>query len=181
MAATAIFRRLRRVRRGARELDREGAAIADARDDRRFSGRRLDRDRDEALEFVETERKEFPGSSGGEQSGRAMFEQIRDMRAIFLRIEGAVGREMRDRKGQQTGADARLQVLGLDCHEVISRVAARSRRDAAATCVFSKSASIWSGPGLALQVPRDPNARPRPSLERPRALGEKPRQIAADA
>jgi hypothetical protein len=46
---------------------------------------------------------------------------------------------------------------------------------------LSKSASIWSGPGLALQVPRDLRARPRPSLERPRALGEKPRQIAADA
>src|SRR5271163_4117245 len=58
----------------ARELGRDGAAVADARDDRRFSGRRLDRDRDEALEFVETERKEFPGSSGGEQSGRAMTE-----------------------------------------------------------------------------------------------------------
>jgi hypothetical protein len=34
---------------------------------------------------------------------------------------------------------------------------------------LSKSASIWSGPGPALQVPRDLRARPRPSLERPRA------------
>ena len=111
----------------AREFGRRRAAITDARDDRRFSGRRLDRDRDDALEFVEAERKEFPGSSGGEQSGRTMIEQIRDMGAIFCRIQGAVGREMRDRKRQQTGADARLQVLGLDRHEVISRIDARRR------------------------------------------------------
>jgi hypothetical protein len=88
---------------------------------------------------------------------------------------------MRDRKGQQTGADARLQVLGLNCHEVISRVAARSRPMRRRSAFLSNSASIWNGPGLALQVPRDLRARPRPSLERPRALDEKPSQIAADA
>jgi hypothetical protein len=43
--------------------------------------------------------------------------------------------------------------------------AAMRRRSA----FLSKSASIWSGPGPALQVPRDLRARPRPSLERPRA------------
>src|ERR1700722_15704463 len=49
-----------------------------------------------------------------------MGEQGGDMMAVVFRIEGAVRGEMGDRKGEQSGADRRFQMLWLTRHEITS-------------------------------------------------------------
>ncbi len=84
------------------QFDRDGRAIAAARDHRRLAGAFLHRRRDDLADFLGREREDFAGAAGGEQAGQALeAEQPGAMLAIgaFLELEALI--KMGDRKGQQ--------------------------------------------------------------------------------
>ena len=91
-----------RLLRPPRKFDRQGRAISDARDDRHPAAGGFDRGCDDALVLGQRQRKELSGSSGREQGGGIVANEIVDVLPVRVRREREIIGEMGDRKGQQS-------------------------------------------------------------------------------